>query len=73
MLIVIDVYVCYVENINKNKRKSIFKQDPRSAFGYSPLGMCFLAKEFIKKKKKAYIALKLMIARMEITQLLIKT
>ena len=64
MLIVIDVYVCYVENINKNKRKSIFKQDPGSAFGYSPLGMCFLAKEFIKKK--AYIALKFMIARMEI-------
>lgn len=49
MLIVIDVYVCYVENINKNKRKSIFKQDPGSAFGYSPLGMCFLAKVCIKK------------------------
>ena len=43
--------------------------DPGSAFEYSPLGMCFLDKEY----KKAYIALKFMIGRMEITQLLTQT
>lgn len=64
------------ENLQKKTKEKIFSNgararytDPGSAFEYSPLGMCFLDKEY----KKAYIALQFMIGRMEITQLLIQT